>query len=202
MALGDDYVTLAELKSYMGLETSDDAELSDAIDAASRSIEAHCHRQFNNAGAATARVYRPLNTTRCFVDDFHTTVGLVIETSSGADGVYDTTWTSGDYELRPANGVRHGAPGWPFWEIVAVDAETFPLSSRATVRVTANWGWATVPNPVKQACLITAMENYQLRKQRLGIAGSDQFGQIVRLRDNGIAMRKLAPFVRGKALVA
>lgn len=202
MALGDDYITLSELKSYMGLEVSDDAELSDAIDWACRSINAHCHRQFNSAGAASARVFRPLNPRTCFVDDFHTTSGLVVESASGTDGVYDVTWASIDYELLPLNGVRHGEPGWPFWTIAAVGGELFVPDARATVRVTANWGWAEVPRPVRQACFILAAENYQLRKQRLGIAGSDAFGQIVRLRDNGIAVRKLAPFVRGKVTVA
>jgi hypothetical protein len=203
MALGDDYITLSELKSYMGLEdVSDNAELSDAIDFACRTVEAHCHRQFNKAGVATARVFRPLGVRSCLVDDFHTTSGLVIETSSSADGVFDTTWTSDQYELRPLNGVRLGRPGWPYWEIEAVDGDTFPQARRATVRVTADWGWASVPEPVRQACLIIASENYQLRKQRLGIAGSDQFGQIVRLRDNGIAARKLTPFCRSRILVA
>lgn len=137
------------------------------------------------------------------MDDFHTTTGLIIETSSNGDGVYDTTWTTADYELRPIGGLRHGVPGWPYWEIQATGpTQLFPVFRRSTVRVTANWGWAKVPDPVRQACFILAGENFQLRKQRLGIAGSDQFGQIVRLRDNGIAARKLAPFVRGKALVA
>lgn len=203
MAIGDDYITSAELKAYMGLEINTyDALLADAISSTSREIEDFCHRQFHTAGAATARVYQPLDPARVFVDDFHTAVGLIVETDDDNDGIFETVWAASDYELRPLNGVRNGQPGWPYWEIAAVGSKRFTGSCRANVRVTADWGWAAIPEPVRQAAFILASDTFQLKDQRLGIAGSDQFGQIVRVRDNQLAASKLKHYVRQKAYVA
>ncbi|WP_406527379.1 head-tail connector protein [Streptomyces sp. I8-5] len=203
MAIGDDYITTEELKSYMGIESNMyDALIANAISSASREIEKHTRRQFNLAGSATARVYQPGVAFRLPVDDFSTNAGLFIETDDGDDGTFGTLWDVGDYELTPYNGTMNGLPGWPFTGITAVGSKRFRWSRRANVRVTAQWGWAAVPDDVKQACFILASDTFQLKDARMGIAGSDQFGQIVRVRDNQIAAKKLRAYVRGSVLVA
>ncbi|MFF8831382.1 hypothetical protein [Streptomyces sp. NPDC015131] len=205
MALGDTYATLPQLKAYMGdvfTDPSRDAALGDALNSASREIERYCGRQFNNAGAVSAREFLALNAGRAFVDDFHTTTGLVVEVE-GSDGTW-TPWASGDYKLLPRNGIRDGMPGWPYTEIRAVrgGGKTFPGPyDEAHLRVTANWGWASVPAPVKQACLILAAETFQLRDAPLGVAGTNEFG-VVRVRDNKIAAAKLVPYRRAGKKVA
>ncbi|MGW0939107.1 head-tail connector protein [Streptomyces sp. NPDC002666] len=203
MPIGDDYITTEELKKYMGIESDMyDALIANAISSASREIEKHTHRQFNSAGSATARVFRPEVACRLHVDDFHTNAGLVIETDDSDDGTFGELWDVGDYELTPHNGTMNGLPGWPFTGITAVGQKRFRWSRRASVRVTANWGWAEVPDDVKQACFILASDTFQLKDARMGIAGSDQFGQIVRVRDNQIAQNKLRAYVRGSVFVA
>jgi hypothetical protein len=196
MALGDTYATLAELKVYANATkaTFDDL-LSDALDAASRGVELVTHRQFNDAGTVSARVYHPTSTSLVEVDDFHTVTGLIVKIDGDDDGTYDTTWTATDYELRPLNGIVGGQPGWPFSQVWSVGTQWFPrCAQRATVEVTARWGWAAVPLPVKQATLMLAEEIYKQKDSPFGIAGMDNYGA-VRVRENPAIMRKLAPYV-------
>ena len=199
--IGDLYATLVEFKSYLGdiSDTQDDEELTSALESVTREIEDHTNRQFNDAGSVTTRVYRPKNSRRVKVDDFHTITGLVVETDDG-DGTFDTTWAAADYELEPLNGVVDGKPGWPYEQIIAVGSRTFPGARRATVRVTAQWGWATVPTPVKQACLILAAETFKLKDAPFGVAGFGEFGA-VRVRNNPVAAKKLAPYIRNRVAV-
>lgn len=197
MPLGDSYATLAELKVRLSnLDDVDmyDALLEDALDSVSREIESHCGRQFNNTDTATTRTYGPDEVFALHegsavsrwarVDDFHDVAGLVIE----SDG---TTWTADDYVLHPRNGVIDGQVGWPYYEIHAAGS----LSFNAGLSVTAKWGWAAVPAPVKQACLIMAAETHLTKNAPFGVAGMDQFGAI-RVRDNRMAAAKLARYCR------
>lgn len=202
MALGDTYVTLLALKDRLGdVGNDDDDVLQGALDAASRGIEKFCGRQFNNADAATARVYRPDTSCRVDVDDFHTTVGLIVETDEGDSGVFGSTWTSGQYELSPLNGIVDGETGWPYSKVRAVSSRYFPCGRRATVRVTANWGWDEVPAAVKESCLVAAVEIFKLKDAPFGVGGYTDFG-IIRVRDNPFTARMLAPYQRHTVMVA
>lgn len=211
MAIGDAYATLAELKAYAGniptLTTTWDNALNDALKTASRGIEGVCHRQFNDAGSATARIYHPRTSLITPVDDFQTVTGLVIKTDDDNDGVFETTWTTADYELDPLNGVRNGVPGWAFEKIRAVGAFSFPTSNlRAAVEVTARWGWAAVPAGVKSACLIVAAETFKLKDAPFGVAGvgggPSGGDMIMRVRENPLVMKKLEDYVLHPVAVA
>lgn len=198
MALGDVYATQTELKSYMGdTETTDNDKYDDALEAVSRGIEQHCQRQFNLASSATARVYYPGSNSFAEVDDF--TAITSIKTDHGNDGTYEVTWSTTDYQLEPLNGVWGGESGWPYRKIRAVGSYRFPCvepTARAPLEVTATWGWAAVPPPVKQACLLLAAEAFKLaREAPFGVAGFGAFGA-VRIRDNPRAEAMLAPYRR------
>src|SRR5437879_3426515 len=102
MALGDPYASLTQLKSYLKItDTADDSELDAALSSASKGIEDFCHRQFNDAGVATARVYHPEDHHWVEVDDFSTTTGLVVKTSAGSTGIFESTWSAADYQVEP-----------------------------------------------------------------------------------------------------
>jgi hypothetical protein len=205
VALTDLYVTLNQLKPLAGIpldSTNDDDALTTAITSTSRGIEKVCHRTFNDAGSASARVYHPQASGRVIVDDFHTTVPVIKNASDYDSGVFDVTWAAGDYELRPLNGIVDGQPGWPWNRIYPVGDRSFPMSARrASVEVTARWGWAEVPAPVKQACIIVALEAYKLKDAPLGVAGVGDMG-VMRVRSNQIAMDKLEPYITRRVLVA
>jgi hypothetical protein len=201
MALGDPYVDLARLKDYLKIKPDkieQDDNLNDAILSASGEIEKHCNRQFQRVEAASARVFRPEGCgTEVKVDDFWSTTGLVVEMDTAGDGAFSTVVPSSDYELYPVNGVVDGQAGWPYYEIHLVNGY-FPVGGRRsnTVRVTAKWGWQSVPEPVRQACVIIAAETFQLKDAPFGTAGMDQFGNIYHVRDNRIAAGKLARYCR------
>lgn len=205
MAIGDPYATLAELKDYLKLTgtTEFDDRLTDALLSASREVERYCNRQFNQVTSATSRVYRPGSLSKVMSDDFYSTTGFALETDPGGDGTFGVLWTDADYELSPDNGIVDGQPGWPYWKIEAVRGLYFPINNygkRSTVRVTAKWGWAAVPAPVKQATLIMAAETYSLKGAPLGVAGFGDFGPI-RVRDNKMASAKLMRYRRNAVLV-
>lgn len=206
MAFGDSYATLDELKAYVGIsDTVDDLKLTDALDVASRAVESFCDRQFNQVTVATPRVYRPEEWLWLTVDDFYTTDGLVVQVDYDFDGDFETTWQPNEYELTPLNGIVGGEPGWPFYTIrSAVIGRWFPKPEKffrlpelrkATVQVTAQWGWAAVPAAVKQSTLILASETFKLKDAPFGVAGFGDMG-VIRVRDNPVVARRLAKYNR------
>lgn len=207
MALGDNYVTSAQLKGYLGQasgDTTDDTQITDALNSISREIEEYCQRQFNDAGSASARTFYPDSYCLTEVPDFSTVTGLVVKTDLDNDGVFETTWASTDVQAEPLDGIVDGQTGWPFWKLRTVGSQRFPCvfhTSRAPLQVTARWGWTAVPAPVKQACLILASETFRLKGAPFGVANMDQFGP-VRVRDNPMAAKKLGPYVLKPVLVA
>ena len=193
MTIGADYVSLPEFKDYIKISGSaKEAALQMAVTSASRNIERFCNRQFNKEDVATPRRFRPDLSTLAEVDDFYEATGLVIET--GTDGTFTDTWSASDYELDPADGIREGQPGWPF-SVIRAFGRTFPMDGRQSLRVTAKWGWPTVPQPVKQACLELAHEIYKSADAPFGVAGFDQYGA-VRVRENSKVCAMLSRYRR------
>lgn len=188
MALGDPYVSLTELKSYLGIEASDETKntaLQFALDGATREIEDHCERQFNKEAAASQRLFKAGDPYDIEVDDFYDTTGFILETDPNYSGSFSQVWTASDYELTPENGIVGGVPGFPFWEIAAVGGLRFPCHypgrRRLTVRVTALWGWAEVPKVIRTACFQLATKNFNMASAPLGVAGMGDY--VVRVRD-------------------
>lgn len=196
MALGDSYATVTELNDYIALTKPSDnlANLEEALETASREIDRYCERQFNKADTASERLYRPKGCKVVTIDDFYTTDSLVIETSSGYSGDFNVVWETTNYELEPLNGIVNGELGWPYFRIRAVGSRSFPaVSDRASLRVTAKWGWSAVPAPVKRATLVIASEMFKLKDAPFGVAGYGEYGP-VRVKNSPIAMRLLAPY--------
>ena len=182
MTITNGLCTLAEFKSAARLiDTVDDVMLEPVIEAASRMIEAHCGRRFYADSTATARVFAPLHNGLAIVDDFHTTTDLVVKTDPNLTGTYSETWTAADYQLEPLNGLRDGV-SWPYNSIRALGAYLFPTAlQRATVQVTAKWGFAAVPTDVKVAALIQSEALFKAYDAPLGVAGIGDMG-VMRMR--------------------
>ena len=147
MALGDPYAAPSELEDRLGT-TDTGGHYGVLLDAASRAVESFTGRQFNKTVTATARSYRAVDRLRLPVDDFHTITDLAIV----VDG---TAWAVTDVDPRPWSGVVNGQEGWPFFDLFAVD-RTWPWSRRGKIDVTAQWGWAAVPAPIREATLDVA----------------------------------------------
>ena len=206
MAITDGLCTLDEVKAALALtvdNTVHDTRIEVAVEAASRMIESECRRTFTDAGSATARLYVAEHPWYVEVDDFHTTTGLVVRTDPGADGTFDLTWSTGDYQLEPLSGRWNGRT-WPYNRIRARASLTFPRYRReALIEVTAQWGWASVPTDVKQAAIVQSVALFKASDAPFGAAGVVDAG-VLRIRTalHPTAAALVAEYRRDSALVA
>lgn len=173
MTIVQGYITRNELKSQLG----DDSDLTatrydEIINAVSRAIDEHCKQFFWDAGSAVARTFRADNPCHLDVMPFSTTTGLVVKTDDGNNGTFGTTWTvTTDYTVSSSGYTRTGR-SVPMTRINAVGGRTFPTyGQRERVQVTAQWGWASVPPEVKEACMIKAARLARRKDAPEGEAG-------------------------------
>lgn len=188
MAIGDPYVTLAELKEYVGINATTDLKdevLQWALGSATQEINNCCEREFNKSDDALPRTFRASHRWYLDVDDFYTVDGLTV------NGV---AYNPDHYDLLPANGFRNGVPGWPFNSLEVVGGG-YTFSQSSVVTVVAHWGWAQVPDPIRQACFMMAAKNYKLADAPTGVAGFGEFG-VVRVREMPDITNKLRPYKR------
>lgn len=192
------YVSLSELRAWLGVhDTADDTQLALALDVATRKVDDHCGRTFASASVAAARTLRaddPVVLRMAPGWDIQSTSGLIVKTDDNDDGTFETTWTSGtDFEADSGIGYD-GAQSWPHGRLVAVGARLWPtLTRRRAVQITALWGWAAVPDPVKQATLILAAEAWKVKDAPFGVAAFADFGPM-RVRDNPTVAQLLARY--------
>lgn len=197
------YATRDELARRLDIteSTTYDVEIDDALEGASRAIDAWCGRVFYADSASTTLHYFPrFDGTWWVIDceDLHTVTSL--KHDAGDDGTYETTLTSTtDYVALPRNGAHAGISGWP--------TSGFRLRSGFSVRtygdlepfqVVGKLGWASVPEQVHQACMILAQELFKNRDATFGVLqGWNDFGPV---RVSGDTFRRvrplLAPFVK------
>jgi hypothetical protein len=185
MALNDPYCTSTTLKTYLGIgDTDDDTLLTSACLVATEWVNRHCQRQFQKTTTASARSYRADDGCELYVHDFHTTTDLVIKIDSTDDGTFATTLAASDYILEPFDGIESGMTGFPYRTIRAVGDYRFPLSAtgRPGVQVTAQWGWANVPESVTLAAKLVAAYEYGLKNSPMGVASFGEAG-IIRVAD-------------------
>jgi hypothetical protein len=180
--------------------TTDDVVIDAVVGEASRMIESLCGRRFDSDAAATARVYHPINNCRVSIDDCYEITA--VDTDTGDDGTYSTSWTSDDYQALPLNTVGpNQRSGWPYTHIEAIESLRFPSHRRASVQVTAKWGWTAVPGDVVGACYLLANRLYEERKAPFGTVGNADFGALP-IRDQRTVNRMLAPYMRREPVVA
>jgi hypothetical protein len=175
MAITNGYSTLAQLKASLRIEdTVDDELLELAIESASREIDAVCERNFFST--AGTRIYTPRDSYVVEIDDVVSVTS--VKSSGAADGIFDTTWTTTDYQLEPLNGIAGGI-AVPYSFIRAVGDFTWPVSGKeATVQVVGTFGFASVPTAIKQATILLASRIFKRNDSPLGVAGFGDIGVI------------------------
>lgn len=180
MAVENGYATVSDLREHFG-DTGNQlttALLERAINATSRAIDKHTGRRFWQDVAVQSKVYRVDDQYEADVDDIATTTGLIVATDSAGDGTYATTWAATDYQLEPLNANTDG-PAYAWWRISAVDRYLFPMHARrATLRVTAKFGWSQIPHEVTEACLLRAAAIFKRKEAVFGFAGMNGFGEV------------------------
>lgn len=195
-----DYVSLEEMKNTLELSnlTYADTDLQDAISAASLSVDNHCGRQFaSSGGTAEVRYYTATTSAYLEIDDA-STVGTVKSDYDG-NGSYETTWTlNTDYVLEPQNAAALGLPFNQILPLYVTSSLRFPAYTNG-IQVTGEFGWGTVPSPVKVVTKILATR--LLRRQRdapFGVYGMGVDGSAMRIpRIDPDLEFLLDPYVRG-----
>lgn len=199
------YCTQGDVESRVGPDAASGLpgfadEIVYAINAASRAVDGLCGQVFYQI-TSTDKYVAP---HRCYVDarrNLHVarlpmparTISAVY-TDDGDTG----SWTATTYyQAEPYGGEADGLSGLPYYTLVGTDGQGWRRSGvRPSVKVTATWGWAAVPDPVVQATILLAKDEFLRRKQGVGdVAGLGEFGA-VRARENSHAMELLRPYAR------
>lgn len=185
------YIELGELKSMLRInDVVDDDLLAAHIEAASRTIDDICHRTFDLADTATARVFHPDSQLVVRTDDIGSLDGFVLKIDENATATFNLTIT--DATAEPLNAL---AKGTPITKLVAYETY-FPIDIRPTVQVTARWGWPAVPEPVRSACGILSGRLFKRADSLLGVAGFGDLGAITLRAVDPDVQRMLAPYVK------
>jgi hypothetical protein len=178
MAWAPDYVTAANLDSYLEIADSvDDTLLAGWATAASRAVDNWANRQFGQLAAAAARTYRevPFYNWRTGlwelqIDDVQDLTGMTV------NGV---AFASSGAVLLPDNAPSDGVP------YTRIGFAVVPVQASPGVSVTnvivAKWGWTAVPAAVPMACRLQAARWNFRRNSPHGVAGSPDQGSEVRL---------------------
>ena len=175
------YALLSDLKMPNRLNISDsnsDDMLEGILEDASRDIDGVCHRWFYtdaDSDDPQAFYYTAQSTRDLFVDDIRTATDLTIEIDYNNDGVYETLLTTVDYILEPSNAL---AKGQPFRKITLRANNGFPKDVPNGVKVTAHWGWASVPTSIQQATLLWAERLFKRFATPIGSEAMTALGQM------------------------
>jgi len=179
-----DYVTSAVAKAELRIHDDiDDAQIARKITAASRAIDLFTKRQFGQVATAEARYFSPWydEDQRRWVaeiDDLMDLTNAAVAVDSGDDDEFDNTIALADYRFRPRNAV---VTNRPYTQISILSRATAPLRRPDSVRVTALWGWSSVPVTIQEACLLQVNRLLWRRDAPAGVAGSPSIGSEVRL---------------------
>ena len=194
MAITNGYCSLADVKASLRLtDTLDDVLLENSINSASRLIDQYCNRYFYSSAAGEVRYYQANDGFTCWIDDAQSISSL--ETAVTDPTIFDTTWGVGDYQVLPANRTANGGY-YPITAITATDNYLFPVwADMALVKVTGQFGWSSVPDPIKFACIIQASRLFKRLESPLGVAGVSDMG-IMRVGSNidGDVAQLINPF--------
>ncbi|MBD2900763.1 hypothetical protein amrb99_97720 [Actinomadura sp. RB99] len=191
-----EYVTVEELRGQLADVKEKVAEelLAPAVVAASRAVEDWTGRStFGLADVATARLLRPTGPEVTDVPDIGALDGLVVETRTGR-GAEWRTLDPDDYQLEPLDAPDRPAYTWT--QLAALSGPWPRVGRRPSLRVTARWGWSSVPEQVKRATLLRAVALYKRRDSPLGVAGFGDFGAMRITRQDSDVVALLAPFQR------
>ena len=188
------YLTTEQIKAYCRNEkpTEDDEWLEIAGDAAEDSVDTSLQRRVALAAStATTRTYRPTSWDRLRIHDC-TEISAV--SNDGA------TVLPAAYQLEPLNGLTWAGESVPYEEIVLPSGGLWIIDGRrATVTVTAKWGWPAIPQRILQAALVVAKEYVVNRDEvKLGLVGFSDVGGVV-ARTNPIVKEVIKDYRRVEA---
>jgi len=165
------------------------AAVQDALDAAEEAIGDDCARLFVVADVTpTERLYVPT-----WGDPVLRIHDCVAVSAIDNDGVAVT-----DYQLEPV-GDSWSGDSRPYTQIRLLGGDGWAVDQgRATVGVTARWGWTALPARYSNAVKILAADVLDSRDVRNGVIGMTDFAA-VRVRENATVVKLLAKLRRAES---
>lgn len=170
------YTSLASVKESLSKETDDtrDDLVELAIRAASRKIDQVTGRRFYADRTTSTRTFPVAGRTfpgpygtAVRVDDIASATGLLVE--GGTGGAYSSLAT---FYPGPDNAITYGQP------IQYVMADPDFYSAITGVRITAKWGWPSVPDEVVLATQLLAARLYRRKDSPQGVLTSGDWGSV------------------------
>ena len=185
MAIVNGYITLAELKTYLGLSGSaQDDNLENAIEGASREIDAICGRFFFQT-SSEIKYFTPISRTYLEIPDLSSTSGLEVKIDTTDNGTHDTTLTiDTDFYLKPLDAGEkevEGVERQPYTHIFILDSrssERFDPDIVKSVKVTGLWGFSGKPNAIKQATFIQSARLFKRKDAPFSSYGGQNTGTL------------------------
>jgi len=180
MAIVNGYCALSELKTYLGLSGSgQDDNLENAIEGASREIDQYTGRIFYQTSSQD-NYYTPNNFFMQAVDDISTATGLVVKLDTTDDGTHNKTLTKDtDFALLPVNVTNALDQNQPYTHIKILDnrsSERFDPDIFNNIKVTAQFGFSSVPDAIKQATFLQATRLFKRKDSPFSVYGNPETG--------------------------
>ena len=178
--MANEYLTLVELKGLLGIDaadTSEDAPLNLACEAASRAIDRFTGDKFWLDPAPVTRHFTADGSTWVRTYPIGSIDGLVVKVDADDDLVFEGTLVTGtDFVLWPVDAALDGEP----YRRLLARGTTWPTTSEfPPVQVTARFGWPAVPAGVKQAAGIQAARYFKRKDSPFGVAGASDVSTIM-----------------------
>jgi len=202
-ALNTFYTSLEEMKTRLGItKTTDDLQLTGAVQAASRSVDEITGRFFWQTASTEVRTYIPESIYEQSIDDLVSLTSL--KADRDGDGTYEETWVQNtDFQLYVASGMynrnRFGEL-WPWTGFNIVGPKFIPIvwpwSHLDRLQVTGVHGWPAVPDAVKESTRIAAANLFRRKDAPFGVAGFGEFALRLTQQDPTV-MGLLHRYIRG-----
>lgn len=170
-AIGDAYATHADytLRFTNAIDPKRQTAIERALLDATRWITSRTHQFFQHNAAAVARIWygdgsaclKLYGGDNCpgiapdLAAGVYSAPSITVAIDTSLDGTYATTLTSAQYELHPLNLLFGDEPG-AYKELVIPRWTTGSYSywpSGDRVKVTAKYGYAAVPAPIRDGCI-------------------------------------------------
>lgn len=193
MTVNNGYATLDELRGNLGFSaanTASDTRLERLLETGSRMAENVCRgRRFY--GVAETRYYTAQETGELDVDDLTSVTSL--KTDEDGDGVYETTWSASDFNLKYGDNYNAALDNKPYTQIEVSESSSqeFPVKIKKGVLVSGVFGYvpgtqssSARPQPISDAVLLAAERVFKRKDAPLGVMGNPALGQqTVRITD-------------------
>ena len=198
MSITNGYQTLQVVKTALGIpldDLSEDSFIEATVESVSRMIDNNTGRRFY--ATTETRYYTPVDSDTLYIDDLLSITTL--KTDEDADGVFEITWTTSDYQTLPMNAVLDGRP-YTRIETSGYGNYSFPCGVRKAVQIAGSFGYcaaASIPKPVSEACKLQSIRLYKRKDAPFGVIAGGEMQQSMTIPDLDPDVKMLlSPYVR------